>query len=261
MSRCVHAEWTKLRTLPGTAWSALALVVLTVTASAATASVSTTANCPPGECTHDTTALSLSGVYLGQNVVVLFAVLAVTGEYATRMIQATLVATPRRGRVLAAKALVVTATVLGAGLLGVLGSLIAGRRILSGNGFTAAAGYPWPALVAEPTLRAALGTVAYFGLLALLSLGVAVAVRDTAAAVTAVLALLYVFPIVASTVPSADLRETIQRFSPMTAGLAVQATRDLGQLPIGPWAGLGLLAAYACAAVLLGAALFRLRDA
>jgi ABC-2 type transport system permease protein len=259
--RCLRAEWTKLRTLPGTAWSALAIVALTVAASAATASVTTTANCPPGECGHDPTALTLSGVYLGQNVVIVFAVLAVTGEYATGMIHTTLAATPRRGAVFAAKALVVTATVLGGGLLGVLGSVVAGRRILSANGFTAAAGYPWPSPVAEPTLRAALGTVLYFGLLALLSLGIATAVRDTAVALAAILALLYVFPIVASTVPSADLRETIQMFSPMTAGLAVQATRNLDQLPIGPWAGLGLLTTYTCAAVLLGAVLFQFRDA
>jgi ABC-2 type transport system permease protein len=47
----------------------------------------------------------------------------------------------------------------------------------------------------------------------------------------------------------------------MTAGLAIPATKSLDELPIGPWAGLGLLAAYASAAVLLGAALFKLRDA
>jgi hypothetical protein len=47
----------------------------------------------------------------------------------------------------------------------------------------------------------------------------------------------------------------------MTAGLAIQATKGLDQLPIRPWAGLGVLAAYAGAAMLLGAALFKLRDA
>jgi len=235
--------------------------MLTVASSAATDSVTSTANCPPGQCPQDTMALSLSGVYVGQNVVVIFAVLAMSGEYGSRMIQTTLAAMPRRGAVLVAKALVVTATILAADELGVLGSMAAGRWILSGNGFTAAAGYPWPSPLAESTLRTALGTVVYCGLLALLALGVATAVRDTAIAIAAVLALLYVLPIVAATVPSAELRETIQRFSPMTAGLAIQATRNLDDLPIRPWAGLSLLAVYAGAAMLLGAILFKLRDA
>jgi ABC-2 type transport system permease protein len=46
----------------------------------------------------------------------------------------------------------------------------------------------------------------------------------------------------------------------MSAGLAVQATTDLGSLPIGPWAGLGVLAAWAGAAMLVGGLLLRLRD-
>jgi len=42
---------------------------------------------------------------------------------------------------------------------------------------------------------------------------------------------------------------------------AIQATRNLGTLPIGPWAGLGVLAAWAAAALLAGGLLLRLRDA
>ena len=40
----------------------------------------------------------------------------------------------------------------------------------------------------------------------------------------------------------------------MTAGLAIQATTDLRSLPISPWAGLGVLAAWAAAALLVGGA-------
>jgi ABC-2 type transport system permease protein len=47
----------------------------------------------------------------------------------------------------------------------------------------------------------------------------------------------------------------------MTAGLAIQATINLGSLPIGPWAGLGVLAGWAAAALLAGGLLLRLRDA
>ncbi|WP_405888704.1 hypothetical protein OG762_31480 [Streptomyces sp. NBC_01136] len=47
----------------------------------------------------------------------------------------------------------------------------------------------------------------------------------------------------------------------MPTGLAIRATKDLARLPIGPWPGLGVLAAYALGVLLLGGALFRRRDA
>jgi ABC-2 type transport system permease protein len=53
----------------------------------------------------------------------------------------------------------------------------------------------------------------------------------------------------------------IERYAPMTAGLAIQATKRLASLPIAPWAGLGLLAAYAGGAMVAGALLLRFRDA
>jgi ABC-2 type transport system permease protein len=47
----------------------------------------------------------------------------------------------------------------------------------------------------------------------------------------------------------------------MTAGLAVQATTGLGRLPIGPWAGLGVLSAWAAAALGAGGLVLLGRDA
>jgi ABC-2 type transport system permease protein len=76
----------------------------------------------------------------------------------------------------------------------------------------------------------------------------------------AVLALLYLPPILPQTVTD-SLRRHIQQIAPMTAGLAIQATTDLRSLPIGPWAGLGVLAAWAVGALLVGGFLFRIRDA
>jgi ABC-type transport system involved in multi-copper enzyme maturation permease subunit len=261
MARAVHAEWTKLRTVPSTAWLSLALIAFTVAVGVAVTVTQNTSFCSPEGCDQDITKLSLSGVYLGQAAVVVLAVLAVTNEYASGMIRTTLAANSRRTTVFAARAAVVSAVVLGGGLLGVLGSLAVARVILPGHGFTATHGYPPLSLADEPTLRAAAGTVLYLGLVALLSLGVGTVVRDTAGAITAVLALLYVFPIFMTFVNDPHWRERIEKLSPMTAGLAIQATRGLDGLPIGPWAGLGVLAAYAGTALLFGAVLFKIRDA
>ena len=87
-------------------------------------------------CTADTAKLSLTGIVLGQAIVAMLAVLAISSEYGTGMIRITLAAMPRRAAVLAAKAAVVTGLVLAAGTVAVLGAVLAGRLILPGNGFT-----------------------------------------------------------------------------------------------------------------------------
>jgi ABC-2 type transport system permease protein len=258
MTGALRAEWTKLRTLPGTGWLLLGIVAATVTISAtvsASLSCTSTAACHP-----DITKLSLTGTYLGQAVVAIVAVLAVSGEYSTGMIRTTLAAMPRRTTVLAAKAAVVTAVTLAAGTVAVLGSVLAGRLILPGHGYTPAHGYPALSLANGTVLRAAAGTVLYLALIALLSLGIATAVRDAAVAIGAVLGLLYLFPILAQ-VASAGVQRHLEQVGPMTAGLEIQASTGLQHLPISPWAGLGVLAAWAAAALLAGGLLLRLRDA
>ncbi|GAA2640243.1 hypothetical protein GCM10010399_87200 [Dactylosporangium fulvum] len=135
------------------------------------------------------------------------------------------------------------------------------QRILPGRGFTAATGNPLPSLADEPTRRAALGTVLYLVLIALLSAGVAVLVRDTAGAITGMLGVLYVAPLAASLVSDPRWERRLHRFGPMDAGLAVQTTRHLTPPDIGPWAGLGVLALYAAVAVVLAVIVFEIRDA
>jgi ABC-2 type transport system permease protein len=182
---------------------------------------------------------------VAQAVVAVLATLAMTNEYGTGMITTTLAAIPRRATVLLTESVVVTGTVLAAATLGVAGSLLAGRLILPGNGFTAASGYPELSLADEPTRRAAIGTVLYLGLIALLSLGVGAIVRDSAGAITTVLGLLYVVPSLASLVSDPQWLEWLNRLVPLLAGLTVQTTVGLDRLPVGPWAGLGVLAGYA----------------
>jgi len=258
MSRALHAEWTKLRTAGGTGWLLLTTVVLMVGLGVL---VSATVDCPSAGCAGDPTQISLTGVQVGQAVVAVLAVLAIGGEYGTGMIHVSFAAVPRRLVVLAAKALLVVGGVLLAGMVAVLGSLAAGRILLTGNGFTPAHGQAAISLGDGPTLRAAFGTVLYLVLVALLSLGVATLVRDSATAIGTVLGLLYLAPIIASVVSDPHWHKRLERAAPSTAGLAIQATRDLASLPIGPWAGLGVLALWTAAALGGGALLLQLRDA
>ena len=243
MRSALHAEWTKLRTSPGTIGLLLAVVVATIGMSVTAAATTT---CASRHCGQDLTKLSLTGVQLGQAIVAILAVLVIGNEYSTGMLRVTLTALPRRTGVLAAKAVIVTGVVAAAAVLAVLGSLVAGRFILPAHEFV---------------LRPAIGSVLYLVLVGLLSLGTATAVRNPAAAIGIVLGLIYVFPILTQVVTDPGWQKHLQQIGPMSAGLAVQATLDVDALLIGPWKGLGVLALWALAALLAGGVLFERRDA
>lgn len=254
----LQAEWTKLRTVSATGWLLAGVVVLTVALSAV---IALAVSYPTTGSGQDLTKLSLTGIDLGQVVVVVLAVLSISGEYGTGMIGVTLTAIPRRTSMLAAKAATLTGLVVVAAALAVLGSVLAGRVILPGHGFTPAHGYAVLSLTRGLTLRAAVGSVVYLGLIGLLSLGVATAVREAAAAIGIVLGLLYLFPIFAALATDPSLHRHLEQIAPMTAGLAIQDTINLGHVPIAPWAGLGVLAAWAAVSLLLGGLLLSFRDA
>jgi ABC-2 type transport system permease protein len=247
-----------VRTAPGPVWLLLGAAALTIALGAATAAAT---RCPAAGCGQDPAKVSFTGIDLGQAVVAIVAVLAIGTEYSNGMIATTLTAMPRRITVLAAKAAVLTGLVLAAGTVAVLGSLLAGRLILPGHGFTAAHGFAPLSLAQGPVLRATAGSVLYLALVALLSLGIAAAVRDSAVSIGAVLGLLYLFPIVAATVPDQHLERHLMQAAPMTAGLDIQAVTGLRALPLTPWEGLGVLAAWAAGALLAGGVALWFRDA
>ena len=253
MSRALHAEWTKLRTEPAARWLLPGIVLATVLTSLLAV---TAASCRGGGgCGFDPAVLSLTGVQLGQAVVVLLAVLAIGGEQGAGLLRTTFTAVPRRLVVLAAKAVLIGGLTLAAGTVAVVGCVIAGRAVLPGNGIVV------PPAGDGPSLRAAAGSVLYLVLVGLLALGVTAAIRDSAVSAGAVFALLYAVPLVAAVIGDVELQRALRRFAPMTAGLAVQATTGRDELPISPWAGLGVLAAWSAAALLLGGFLLHRREA
>ncbi len=238
MRHPLHAEWTKLRTSPGTLPLILTLVAGTVGISALSVT------CSGSGCDPDLPRLSLTGVQLGQAVVAILAVLTMGTEYSTGMIGVTLAAVPRRGTVLTAKALVLAAIVAVASAVAVAGCLVVGGALLPGY---------------AAVLRPAVGSVMYLALIGLLSLGVVTALRSPAAAIGVVLALLYALPIVIQAVQDAGWRRHLLQATPTSAGLAVQATGN--DAPIDPWLGLGVLALWTVAALLAGGLLLVRRDA
>jgi ABC-type transport system involved in multi-copper enzyme maturation permease subunit len=202
---------------------------------------------------EDIARMSLSGVLAGLMAIVALGVLSITSEYKRGMIRSTFTAGPRRGRVLAAKAVVLAATTFVAGLVASFGAFLLANPILDSHGFAA------PSLSNGPVLRALVGTAALMAAVAVLALGVGVILRHSAGAITVVVLLLFVPQILASGLPlSAAL--WLGRITP-AAGFAIQQTVERYDSPIDPWAGFGVLCAYTAAALAAAYWLLRRRDA
>ncbi|MBY8879031.1 hypothetical protein [Actinacidiphila acidipaludis] len=264
MRRALHAEWTKLVTVPAQLWTLVAVAAVLAGGGALVAATQRPPVCPPGPgcAPPDTTALVLSGVYAAQLAALAVAVTLVAAEYHPRLIVLTLAAQPGRGVVLAAKAVVATGAVLGTALVGVAGALTAGRAVLLTRGFTGRGGRGLVTPSDPAVLRAGAGTVLYLVLVAVLALGAGWILRQQAAAAGSVAALLYGPFLVTRIVPMPDrVLHAVQDASPMPAGLAVQSlVPGAGTAPLGPWAGLAVLAGWAVAALAAGWLLLLRRD-
>jgi ABC-2 type transport system permease protein len=247
----VRSEWTKARSVRTTWWTLLSGVVIGLVLGAlitALAAGQYTDDTPGIRATWDPTSISGAGLSIAQLAIAVLGVLIITSEYATGAIRGGLTAVPRRGRFLAAKAVVV------AGLSFVVAETIAmmsffiGQALISGHAPTAALDQPH-------VLRAVLGCGLYGMLIGLLGLALGALLRHAAAAITVLVALLYVLPGIAVALPT-SIERPVLMFWPTQAGQQI-ANVVPGAHALSPWAGFGLMCAFV--ALVLGAALVSLR--
>jgi len=243
----LHAEWTKLRTVAGPAWLLAATVVLTVAVSAAaTAAV----RCPSGiACPVDTTKLSLSGIQLGQAVVAILAVLAISGEYSTGMIRSSLTAVPRRLPVLWAKLGVFAAVAFAVMLVTSFVSFFLGQALLSSHHLGVSISSP-------NALRDVIGAALYVTVAGIIGMTLGALMRNTAAGISTMVAVFFVLPPVAGLLPKSWSSHFVQYLPSNAGGVLFGGGNNLAH-PLAPWTGFGLLCAYAV--VLIGFAAWRLR--
>jgi ABC-type transport system involved in multi-copper enzyme maturation permease subunit len=201
---------------------------------------------------------SLVGVYIGLIALVTLGVVFATSEFKTGTIRTTFAASPRRGRVLAAKALVLGTSTFAAGLVASVAALYGALPIMRGNGFKPPR-FPTPSLSDGAVLRAVVGTALVLAVLALFGLGLGTVMRRSSGPVTLVIALVVVPSIVSDLLPL-DVERWLVRLTPL-AGFAIQATNlHRFDVWIRPWAGFGVLCAYAAVALAAAFWLLRRRD-
>jgi hypothetical protein len=251
----IRAEWTKMRSVRSTMWTLLVTIALAIGFGVlvSVSQINSWDTLDPAVRAHfDPTSFSLSGLFLAQIAVGVLGVLLITSEYATGQIRATLAATPQRLTVLTAKATTFIAVVLTIGLVSSFSAFFAGQAIFSAKGVDASLSDPG-------VLRAVIGGALYLAAVGLLGLGLGTILRRTAGAISALVGVLVIVPLVAGFFP-ASWNQSVGKFFPARAGTAIfNVVPD--PTALSPWIGYTVLLAYTALALLAGGLLLARRDA
>ena len=222
---------------------------------------------PLGSLPTVTIGQSLAGAFLGLIAIVVVAAMFFSTEYRRGLIRTTLTATPRRGAVLAAKAVVIGAVAFVTGLVAAVVSIGIGvpKEEKSGQVLLTA---PW-----LTDVRVVVGTAAMLALAAVFAVALGAILRRSAAAITiAVVTVVLPFLLAALNVVPAGVGDWLLRVTP-AAGLAIEQSIPRysqvtsvtspvqGYYPLSPYAGFAVLCLWAAAALALALVMLRRRDA
>ncbi len=251
----LRSEWTKLWSVRSTFWALGLAVVLGIGLGAAISAAASHAYATDSlsdKLKWDPTSVSLTGQGIAQLAIAVLGVLLFSSEYASGMIRTTFTAVPRRGRVLVAKCLVFAVTVFVVGELTSFIAFFLGQAIIKGNAPHASLGQPG-------VLRAVIGAGLYLTVLAVLGVAVGTLLRHSAAAIAAIVAVLFVLPGIAQALPD-SWRHPVTEYWPTQAGSQITAVhQDTYQLQ--PWAGFGLMCGFVAVVFVLSFVLLEKRDA
>ena len=244
----VRSEWTKLWSVRSTAWAVLGTAAALVGLAAVFPATGPRAPADP-------VAYGLSSFFQAQLGAAVLGVIAITSEYATGSIRATLTATPQRLTVLSAKTIVVAATAAVVGIASAFLAFFVAAQVLAGRGIAVALSDPG-------ALRAVVGAGLYLAVVAVLALALGVLLRGSVATISVVVALMLVLPGIATALPG-SWQSAVVPYLPAEAGQAIiGATRfaPAGARLLAPWTGFTVLCAYAAVALAAAAVTLSRRD-
>jgi ABC-2 type transport system permease protein len=252
----VAAEWTKLRSVRSTVFSLLATAVLCI-GFAVLVSLGTVSRWdrlrPAQRADFHAATLGVSGVLFGQLVLGALGVLAMSAEYSTGTIRATLSATPHRLVTYLTKIGVFAGVAFVVALVTSTVSFVSAQAILSQK-------HAGVGLLDSPDPRVVVGAALFLVAVSLLGLGLAALLRHTAGAISALFGLMLVLPILSNFLPS-DWQDNVDKWLPLNAGMGVMQTGPTEAHQFGHWTGLAVLFGYALIALVGGAAVLLRRDA
>lgn len=250
-ARLVNSEWIKLRTLRSTVWVA----VLTVGIMAAFAGLFAWAITAFPEGAPTSAGVIVVGYPIAQLAIAVLGVLVITGEYATGSIRTTLSAEPRRLGVVASKAVVLLAVTFVISSVALALSAAIAIPVLQAGGAEVT--------FAADDLRALIGSVLYLTVSSWFAFGIGLLVKNTAAAITTVVGILFLLPIIVQIIAATTGAEwlwDLYSYLPASAGSAVAASDMVGFATLEPWTGFAVFAGYTAAALAAGTFAFVRRD-
>lgn len=256
----LRGEWTKIRSVRSTVWTLIVFVVVTVGLTAGiTALILGSWNGPraaprDARIILDPVSFILgAGIGLGQLTICVLGALVITTEYSTGVIRASLLAVPRRIPMLAAKVVVFAALLLVLSEVVAFGSFFVGSSLLHSKVAVS--------LSDQGVTRAVVGAGLYLTVLGLFALAVGALIRHTAGAISTVIGVVLVLPILTSLLPSTSFWDHVNAYLPAQAGsLILRAQPRSGQL-LTAWQGLGVLGIWTLVLLAVAAILLRRRDA
>jgi ABC-2 type transport system permease protein len=201
------AEWIKLRSLRSMLLTPLLGAVASIGVSASAVRHNATGYSrldAVQKAQFDPLSINFNFVVIGILLFGVVGALVATNEYGSGLIRTTLAATPQRGLVLAAKAVLAALATFALAVVIIFAAFFTGQAILSG------AHAPHVSLGDHHVLLHLLGNVYYMTAAGLIGLFAGVLVRSAAAAIISVFGLLLVLPVLADKItPNAVTRHTV----------------------------------------------------
>ena len=251
-ARVLRSEWTKFRSLRSTVWTLLVAVVLMIGLGALFSAVTASQYHTFGAAdrlSFNPISTSLNGTLFAQLAVGVLGVLLISGEYSTGMIRSSLTAVPQRLPMLWAKLAVFAGITFVVMLVASVVSFLLGQSLLSSHHLNVGLSSPG-------ALRSVVGVALYVTVAGLIGLALGALLRNTAAAISTFVGVFFVLPPLAQLLPSSWTSHFVQ-YLPSNAGSAIYGGgRDVAHA-LSPWAGFGVMCAYA--AVVVGFAAWRLK--
>jgi ABC-2 type transport system permease protein len=250
-----RSEWTKLRSVRSTFWALTVTVVLGIGLGAVISAVSAHGYArfsPSEKLSWDPTGVSGAGMYIAQLAIAVLGVLCISSEYSSGMIRTSLIAVPKRGRILAAKSLVFAAVTFVVGEVTNFAAFLVGQALIAGHAPTAALGDPGVA-------RAVAGAGLYLAALAVLSVAAGTLLRHPAAAIAAMIAVLFVLPAIAQALPD-SWRNPVTEFWPTQAGSQLTSVYHAAHT-LQPWPGFAVMCLFTAIVYAIAWTLLNHRDA